>query len=464
MVFSSTVFLFVFLPAVLIFYFLGKNRTYRNIILLLASIVFYAWGEPLFVFVMIATVFVNWGLGLGIDKDLRKGRKGKIFLIPALVLDLEILGVFKYLTFITKNIAFLTGHKDLIINITLPIGISFFTFQMMSYVLDVYFQHAEAQRNPFDVLLYIAMFPQLIAGPIVRYETVATDIKSRTETRQGFTQGMIRFVYGLGKKLLIANYLGSIADVTFNSDTSLAVLTAWLGAICYTLQIYFDFSGYSDMAIGLGLIFGFHFPENFNYPYISKSINGFWRRWHISLSTWFRDYLYIPLGGNRVSKGWWIFNLFIVWLLTGIWHGANWTFIAWGLFYFCFLLLEKLIGIERFEKHGVLSHIYTMVIVIILWALFRSDSITAAGSYIGSMFGIGAAGIADSMTLDLLSSGKVILILGVILSTPLYRVVRVTLSERSSNIFDGVATIVIFCLCVLNVVSATYNPFIYFNF
>lgn len=304
MVFSSTVFLFVFLPAVLIFYFLGKNRTYRNIILLLASIVFYAWGEPLFVFVMIATVFVNWGLGLGIDKDLRKGRKGKRFLIPALVLDLEILGVFKYLTFITKNIAFLTGHKDLIINITLPIGISFFTFQMMSYVLDVYFQHAEAQRNPFDVLLYIAMFPQLIAGPIVRYETVATDIKSRTETRQGFTQGMIRFVYGLGKKLLIANYLGSIADVTFNSDTSLAVLTAWLGAICYTLQIYFDFSGYSDMAIGLGLIFGFHFPENFNYPYISKSINGFWRRWHISLSTWFRDYLYIPLGGNRVSKGW----------------------------------------------------------------------------------------------------------------------------------------------------------------
>lgn len=464
MVFSSTVFLFVFLPAVLIFYFLGKNRTYRNIILLLASIGFYAWGEPLFVFVMIATVFVNWGLGLGIDKDLHNGKKGKRFLVPALILDLGILGVFKYLTFITKNIAFLTGHKDLIINITLPIGISFFTFQMMSYVLDIYFRWAESQKNPFDVLLYISMFPQLIAGPIVRYETVATDIKSRTETRQGFTQGMIRFVYGLGKKLLIANYLGSVADVAFDSGTSLAILTAWLGAVCYTLQIYFDFSGYSDMAIGLGMIFGFHFPENFNYPYIAKSINGFWRRWHISLSTWFRDYLYIPLGGNRVSKGRWIFNLFIVWLLTGVWHGANWTFIAWGLLYFCFLLLEKLVGVEKFEKHGALSHIYTMVIVTVLWALFRSDSISAAGSYIGSMFGIGASGLADSTTLDMLSNSKVMLVAGIVLCIPVYQMIKGKLSNRGQIVWDGVAVSVIAVLCILNVINSTYNPFIYFNF
>lgn len=466
MVFSSTEFLFVFFPLTIFFYFIGKNRTYRNLVLLFASLVFYAWGEPLFVFVLIASVMVNWALSLGISRR-RATRGGQTYLLIALVIDLGILFLFKYLTFITKNVARLFGDARLVVEIALPVGISFFSFQMISYVLDVYFNRAEPQKNPLNVLLYISMFPQLIAGPIVRYETVAADIRERKETLQGFTDGMIRFVYGLGKKLLIANYLGSIADAAFsmqNAGFSLSVLTAWMGAICYTLQIYFDFSGYSDMAIGLGKIFGFRFPENFNYPYISKSVNEFWRRWHISLSTWFRDYLYIPLGGNRVGKRRMVFNLFLVWLMTGIWHGANWTFIAWGLFYFVFLLLEKFVGINKFESHGILSHIYTMLIVTVLWVLFRSDSIVSAGYYIGSMFGIGASGIADGTAKSMLYDGKIVLGVGVLLCTPVYQLIHGRFSEKNQSVFDGISALGIAALCVLNVVNSAYNPFIYFNF
>ncbi|MDR2137258.1 MAG: MBOAT family protein, partial [Synergistaceae bacterium] len=345
MVFSSTVFLFLFLPGLLAVYYNPfflfsksphKGRTFRNTILLLASLCFYAWGEPLFVFAMMASILVNWGFGL----LLARGKSKKGVLTAAVIYNVGLLFVFKYLSFTLRNVdyVFRTGVT---VDIALPIGISFFTFQLMSYVFDVSRTPELARRNPLDVALYVSLFPQLIAGPIVRFETIAGEIRGRVETSRDFTEGMTRFVFGLGKKLLIANYVGFLADEIFASSLPLSAATAWIGAIAYTLQIYFDFSGYSDMAIGLGWMFGFHFEENFDYPYISKSITEFWRRWHISLSTWFRDYLYIPLGGNRGSKSRTIFNLFIVWLLTGMWHGANWTFIVWGLYYFVLLLAER---------------------------------------------------------------------------------------------------------------------------
>lgn len=318
MVFSSTVFLFLFLPLILIIYYnpIVKNRKFRNIFLLLVSLGFYAWGEPVFVFVMMLSIIINWFLALKIDKNEKKKR----YVILAILYNVGLLFVFKYLSFFANNMGLLFKVDKITLNIALPIGISFFTFQMLSYVLDVYFNKAKVQKNLLYVGLYVSLFPQLIAGPIVRYETIANEIETRQENTKDFCDGIYRFVYGLGKKVLISNYVGLVVDNIFVSMniTPISTATAWLGAIAYTLQIYFDFSGYSDMAIGLGKMFGFHFNENFNYPYMAKSITDFWRRWHISLSTWFRDYVYIPLGGNRVSNKRHIFNLFIVWLLTGM--------------------------------------------------------------------------------------------------------------------------------------------------
>jgi alginate O-acetyltransferase complex protein AlgI len=329
-----------------------KKRGFRNIVLLLASLFFYGWGEPVFVFLMILSIIVNWAFGLMVDGMAKKGNKlgMKLGMILSVVYNLGLMFVFKYLTFVTKNISFLLHNDSIVVNIALPIGISFFTFQLMSYVFDVYYGTAKVQKNLLYVGLYVSMFPQLIAGPIVRYETVADEIVNRVENRKDFAEGFGRFVVGLGKKILISNYVGKIADIAFATEGGMSVAMAWLGAIAYTLQIYFDFSGYSDMAIGLGRMFGFHFLENFNFPYVSKSITEFWRRWHITLSTWFRDYVYIPLGGNRVSKGRHIWNIFVVWFLTGVWHGANWTFICWGLLYFVLLMFEKLTGFHK--KNG----------------------------------------------------------------------------------------------------------------
>ena len=360
-----------------------KFRTYKNLVLLAFSILFYAWGEPAFVLVMILSIIANYAFGRLIDKY---RKKDKVFLWLSVIFNLGILFIFKYLCFTLQNIGWLINKDFSSIKIALPIGISFFTFQAMSYVIDVYKKKVKVQKSLFNLGLYISLFPQLIAGPIVRYETIAKEIENRYENYDDFAEGTVRFIQGLAKKVIIANQVALVADAAFETPINeLSTAFAWLGAIAYTLQIYFDFSGYSDMAIGLGRMFGFHFLENFNYPYMASSITDFWRRWHISLSSWFRDYVYFPLGGSRVdSKSSHIFNLFVVWLLTGIWHGANWTFIAWGLFYFILLVIEKQTGLDK--KKAWWGHIYTMFFVILAWVLFRATNITNAYEYIKVLF------------------------------------------------------------------------------
>jgi D-alanyl-lipoteichoic acid acyltransferase DltB (MBOAT superfamily) len=467
MVFSSTLFLFLFLPLVLAGYYnpFCKTRRFRNIWLLLASLGFYAWGEPLFVFVMILSIIVNWLLVLAMEKhDDKKMRKA--FLRAAVIFDVAILFVFKYASFAVKSIGPLLHNGTAPLNIALPIGISFFTFQIMSYVFDVYYGTARPHRSPVNTALYISMFPQLIAGPIVRYETVAGEIDGRQEQSHDFVDGMLRFVMGLGKKLLLANYAGFIADSIFALNGTLSVSAAWLGAVAYTLQIYFDFSGYSDMAIGLGGMFGFHFPENFNYPYTAVSISDFWRRWHISLSTWFRDYVYIPLGGSRRGTGRRIGNLFVVWFLTGFWHGANWTFMVWGLFYFVLLLIESLAQRRTMKScPRPVARVYTLFFVIIGWVLFRSDSLSRAGQYLSAMFGFGATAFTDETFSLFFSNGKWILLAGAVLSTPAAPAIRKRFGD--SRVYGALAplfTMALFTLSVLAAIKSTYNPFVYFNF
>lgn len=461
MVFSSTVFLFLFFPLLLVLYYLpfAKSRAWKNTILLLFSIGFYAWGEPIFVFLMLLAIFVNWLIGLQIEKGINKK---KLWLIFAISFDVLLIGLFKYASFISQNIATLIGNNSIAIEIALPIGISFFTFQLMSYIFDVYYGNASAQKNPLYVALYISLFPQLIAGPIVRYNQIENEIIERCESFSEITEGMRRFIYGLGKKVLLANFLAQIADNIFDYVDSPSVMTAWLGAIAYTLQIYFDFSGYSDMAIGLGRIFGFHFPENFNYPYIANSVTDFWRRWHISLSTWFRDYVYIPLGGNRVKKMRWILNLFAVWLLTGIWHGANWTFVLWGLIYFIVLLMEKQTGIAG--KMGPFAHVYTMAIVILAWVFFRSESIAAGCNYIGYMIDIGTTDFVDGFFVESVRATCVVLIFSLIGITPLVNRLFASLKRRNLAVFEWAWLLIVFAVSVFEIVSESYNPFIYFNF
>lgn len=471
MVFSSGTFLFFFLPAVLVLYFLGKSLRWRNTVLMISSVLFYAWGEPLFVFVMLAMIFINWFLAEIISKTDNQ-KLAKALLTLSICVDVLVFFLFKYLNFFLQNVG-LIFNKEWGTDIALPIGISFFTFQIMSYVIDVYRKTAKSQKNPLDLLLYISMFPQLIAGPIVRYETIANELVFRETKTKDITIGVQRFVIGLAKKTLIANYVAIIADNIFSCiDYELATTTAWIGAIAYTFQIYFDFSGYSDMAIGLGRIFGFHFDENFDHPYIADSITNFWRRWHISLSSWFRDYVYIPLGGNRVSKIKWIRNLLAVWLLTGIWHGANWTFIAWGLYYFVFLILEKNIKF-RFKKLQILNHIYTIIVVIIGWVLFRSVDITHAWKYIMIMFG-GGTSFSDNAFLYYIKGGAVVLICATIFSMPIidwcHKFVDkmaekgLTIIPAISDVLGAIIMVVLFAMSVITNISSSYNPFIYFNF
>jgi len=464
MVFSSTVFLFLFLPALLTLYYLPfqpfkGSRGWKNAVLLLFSLGFYAWGEPLFVFLMLASVLFNWMCGICME---RSPQRKKAWMLTAVCFDILLLGVFKYASFISENLALLSGNEKLILDIALPIGISFFTFQMMSYVFDIYYGTCAAQKNPLHVALYISLFPQLIAGPIVRYKQIETEIMKRNESFSDIVEGMRRFIYGLGKKVLLANFLAQIADNVFDYVSVPSVMTAWLGIAAYTLQIYFDFSGYSDMAIGLGRMFGFHFLENFNYPYIAKSVSDFWRRWHISLSTWFRDYVYIPLGGNRVKKSRWALNLFLVWLLTGIWHGANWTFMLWGLLYFVFLFLEKQTGFT--EKLGPVSHVYTMLIVMLAWVFFRSPNIAFGARYIGYMFGWGANGFADSTFALYIRGAYVVLLLSLVGATPLVSKTLEGLKRKGMAWAEPFWLLLVFVLSVLEVVLASYNPFIYFNF
>ncbi|MDO4219414.1 MAG: MBOAT family O-acyltransferase [Synergistaceae bacterium] len=460
MVFSSTVFLFIFLPLVLAIYYnpIFKSRAFKNIFLLIASLVFYAWGEPIFVFLMIFSIVITWFLGLKIANS-----NSKTVLTLGISYHILILFVFKYLSFFAQQLGLLLNKDWSVVSIALPIGISFFTFQLMSYLFDVYYKKAEVQKNLLYLGLYVSLFPQLIAGPIVRYEQIALAITDRHETYDDIVIGIQRFTYGLAKKVLLANYLAQIADNLFDymvGNTSVAM--AWLGAICYTLQVYFDFSGYSDMAIGLGRMFGFHFTENFNYPYISKSVTEFWKRWHISLSTWFRDYVYIPLGGNRVSKPRWIFNLFIIWLFTGIWHGANWTYIVWGLIYFIVLLAEKFTGYTGKSKY--FSHVYTMLVLILAEVIFRANTMSEAVIYLGNMFGVGTTSVIDSAFIIYIKSTASVLLFSIIGTTPCFKNIMTRLKQTRFYMIETLWVTLLFMLSLLQVVSSTYNPFIYFNF
>lgn len=456
MLFSTIPFLYFFLPSVLFInnVLLRKNINYQNVFLLLSSLFFYAWGEPTFVFVMLLSIVLNWGFGIWVDKK-RENKTWILFLM--LLFNLSLIFVFKYLMF-TMNVineVFDTYMRVPIIN--LPIGISFFTFQSISYVIDIYRHHGEVQRNPLNVGLYISFFPQLIAGPIVRYETIAAEINNRKVTWNDFTDGVERFIIGLGKKVLLANNFAVIADHIFSLlPEYLDLPLAWLGAISYTLQIFFDFSGYSDMAIGLGRMFGFHFLENFNYPYISRSVSEFWRRWHISLGSWFRDYVYIPLGGNRVAKPLVYRNLFVVWLLTGIWHGANWTFIVWGLMYFVLLAFEKFTELEKRNFH-ILGHVYTLFFVVVGWVIFRSETLTDAWNYLHVMF---TPSIPNSSPLFLfyISEYKWWLLCGLFFSIPIVN------RSKLHPVINSIWCIVIFFLCLVYITKGGYNPFIYFNF
>ena len=467
MLFSSIPFLFYFLPCVLILYLIAP-KCLKNTVLLLSSLVFYAWGEPRYVIWMLLAITLGYIFGLLIERFKEKKRISKLFMILSVASSLAMLGYFKYVDFFIGNFNAITGLSIPLLKIALPIGISFYTFQILSYTVDVYRGNVAAQKNPIDLAAYVALFPQLIAGPIVRYSDVAEQLKNRTHPLEKTALGARRFMIGLGKKILIANILGELCD-TFRASDDKSVLFFWLYAVAYSLHIYFDFSGYSDMAIGLGKLFGFDFLENFNYPYISASITEFWRRWHMSLGSWFRDYVYIPLGGNRVSRMRHLFNIFVVWMLTGFWHGAAWNFIVWGLFFAVLLMVEKLWLLKYLKKSRVLSHIYVVVLIIISFVIFDASSMGQAFSYIGSMFGAGGYPLVSTEFLYYLRSYGVVLILGIIGATPLPKKLwnRIAATGIGSNIMtfaEPIALSALLLCCSAYLVDGSYNPFLYFRF
>ncbi len=458
MVFTSTVFLFLFLPILLLFYyvFFKNNMQLKNLLLFASSLFFYAWGEPMVVLLMLISICVNYFFGLCLN-----GKKSKLVLILSILYNLSFLFIFKYLDFAMEMLGLVFQRNFITFNIALPIGISFYTFQIMSYGIDVYRKEVAPQKNIFYLGLYISLFPQLIAGPIVRYSSIENQIENRKESLALFKHGVERFIIGFAKKLILANNIGFLVDHIYAMDYNhLTPAFLWLAAIAYTLQIYFDFSAYSDMAIGLGKMFGFHFEENFNYPYISKSITEFWRRWHISLGTWLRDYLYIPLGGNRVGKTRHVFNLFFTWFCTGLWHGANLTFIVWGLYFFVFLVFEKYCSFTK--KIGVFSHVYTLLVVIISWVLFRAENVTVAFLYVKGMFSVDFSSFLDADFIWYLKNFGVLLISGFVFSTPIAK----WLGQRTKMMafVKDIVLIVLFVASVSFMFRSTYNPFIYFNF
>ncbi|MCT4777834.1 MULTISPECIES: MBOAT family O-acyltransferase [Exiguobacterium] len=477
MLFSSTVFLFYFLPIVLGLYFISP-RPIKNTILLVASLFFYAWGEPRFVLIMLASIAMNYVFGLLVDRDRHHEKKIKLWMTLMVLGNLGMLGVFKYASFFVENVNSVLGFSLNDPEIPLPLGISFFTFQAMSYVIDVYRKDGQVQRNIFDLALYVSFFPQLIAGPIVRYQTVADEIVDRRETIDDFVSGIQRFVIGLGKKMILANSAGYVADQIFGMPAGeMSTTLAWIGIIAYSLQIYFDFSGYSDMAIGLGRMFGFHFLENFNYPYISRSVSEFWRRWHMSLGSWFRDYVYIPLGGNRQGEWKTYRNLAVVWFLTGIWHGASWTFIAWGVYYGVFIMLERaFLGKWLKAMPSWLSLSFTLFVVIIGWVFFRADDFPYAIAYLQTMFGLHGGPLFDQQALYYLVQYGVVLLVAIIAATPIPRIVvgkflsqelddtKTTATRRIVGLVRVSGVLVLFFLSISYIVSSTFNPFIYFRF
>ena len=472
MVFSSLIFLILFLPILLVIYYLipsKKTFAWKNVILLIFSLIFYAWGEPIYILLMLFSSIVDYTIGNLIDKV---PKKKKLWLTLSIVINLGMLMYFKYTNFFIDNINNIFNLSISFLEITLPIGISFFTFQTMSYSIDVYRGSVKAEKNFLNFFLYVCMFPQLIAGPIVRYIDVAKELKDREINFEKVSNGLKIFLYGLFKKVLIANNLGLLFDTIKVMDSNeLTVLLSWLGLIAYTLQIYFDFSGYSNMALGLGKMLGFTYPENFNYPYISKSITEFWSRWHMTLSGFFKDYVYISLGGNRCSKLRHITNLLIVWMLTGFWHGAEWNYLLWGLYFGIILIIEKYLLKNILEKSPkFIKHIYAIILILIGWLIFTSNDITHLNDYLKSLIGINVP-LSSKLSIELLVSNISIIIIGIILSTPIYKV----LSNKISNInnkyikisIDSISILLIIILFIITLsylVSNSYNPFLYFRF
>ena len=470
MLFSSLTFLFGFLPILLILYFILKKRKYKNIVLLIFSLIFYAWGEPKYIFLMLLTILIVYIFGILIDKFDKENKKilKKISLIICIILILGSLIFFKYSNFLIENVNLAFKAKIKPLNIVMPIGISFYTFQILSYIIDLYNKKIKLQKNYFSLALYVSLFPQLIAGPIVRYETVEEEIDNRKETKEDVISGTKRFIIGLSKKVIIANQMALLADLIFNKHNGTYGTTIiWLGTFAYTLQIYFDFSGYSDMAIGLGKIFGFHFLENFDYPYISKSVTEFWRRWHISLSTWFRDYVYIPLGGNRVNKFKWIRNIILVWLLTGLWHGAAWNFIIWGIYYGLLLLFEKLFFDRILKKlPTIINWLYTFIIVMIGWMIFRSNSLNELLLFIKTMFVYKQTDWLTILADNLSTFNALMFVLpAFILSFPILKKIKEKYSGKTIYIIlTNILLLMLFIMCIVYLTSSSYNPFIYFRF
>ncbi len=466
MVFSSTIFLCVYLPLVLLGYYICPKKG-KNLFLLIVSLIFYAWGEPKYVFLMIFSILVNYVFGLLMDKHRENKKRLKLMLVISVIIDLGLLSVFKYTDFIITNINSVFGAGFDLLNIALPIGISFYTFQAMSYTIDVYRDNVRVQRNLIDFGMYITMFPQLIAGPIVRYSDVQDQLAERNVTTADFSEGIMRFVVGLGKKVLLANQMGAVWTQIYALGGDISALMAWTGAAAYTFQIYFDFSGYSDMAIGLGRMFGFKFPENFRYPYESVSITDFWRRWHITLSTWFKEYLYIPLGGNRRGLARQALNLLIVWTLTGFWHGAGWNFVMWGLYYFAILFIEKLFLLKALDKlPRLFRHAYALLLIVIGWVIFASDDVSVMLPYLGSMFG--ANGALGGMDVYTLLTRAALMVICCVASTELPRRLLVTaagkMNEKAAFTVKSVLTLTLLALSVVFLIGDSYNPFLYFRF
>ena len=467
MLFSSVSFLYYFLPITLILYFVSKDK-YKNIILLLASLFFYFYGEPKYTVLMLISAFSAYIHGILIEKFREKGYS-KLFLVSGLVVSLGILIVFKYMDFIIKNINYISNSNIKLLRLVLPIGISFYTFQGLSYIVDVYKKDAKVCRSFVDFATYVCLFPQLIAGPIVRYTTIEDELKNRTHSFDKFAYGVNRFVVGLAKKVILANNLGMLVDIMTKSNEK-SVLSYWMVAIFFSLQIYYDFSGYSDMAIGLGRMFGFDFLENFNYPFISKNIKEFWRRWHISLSTFFRDYVYIPLGGNRVSRGRWIFNLLVVWSLTGLWHGDSWNFILWGLYFALLLIIENLFLQNILSKlPALIQHIYAKFFIIISFVIFNNENIKDLWSSLYNMFNFRGLDLYNDFSTYYLKSYTVLLIVSVIGATPILKNIiqkinKNVTGQKVISTINPILNIVLLVVVTAYLIDGSFNPFLYFRF
>ncbi|MBE6712414.1 MAG: MBOAT family protein [Ruminococcaceae bacterium] len=469
MLFSGIPFLFYFLPCVLLLYFLSPKKL-KNTVLLITSLVFYGWGEPKFLILMIASILIGYGSGLLIEAFSKKKKEklAKTTLIFNVSVNLAFLGLFKYADFFIENFNAATGLSRPLLGLALPIGISFYTFQMLSYTVDVYRKTVPAQKNLIDLAAYISMFPQLIAGPIVRYADVEKQLKKRTHSFESFSCGMRRFIMGLGKKVLIANVLGELCDKFYVTQDP-SVLFSWIYALAYCLHVYFDFSGYSDMAIGLGKMFGFSFMENFNYPFISKSATEFWRRWHISLGSWFRDYVYIPMGGNRVKLLRHLFNIFTVWLLTGFWHGAAWNFMIWGIYFAVLLILEKQLLLKFLDRSRVLSRVYLLFAVSISFVIFGAVDMTQAGNRIADMLGMGNLPLISAETLYQLRSFGLVLVLAILGATPLPKKIfnRLSQTQFMKNalvVLEPVGLVALLTVVTAYLVDGSFNPFLYFRF